>query len=84
MTKPSSNRGPGKLRTLDVRWLVAEGHEPFGKIMEAVADLGPHDGLEIISPFLPSPLIERLQSDGFRAMPERRSDGAWQTRFVRE
>jgi hypothetical protein len=34
--------------------------------------------------FLPSPMIERLQSEGFQARPERRGDGGWQTYFSRQ
>ncbi len=52
--------------------------------MAMVAALAPGEGFVLISPFLPSPLIEQLQSEGFRAHPERRADGAWQTLFGRE
>lgn len=89
MSKPSfSGRGSRgtaavKVRTIDVRRLLAQGEEPFGAIMKAVDALASDEALEVISPFLPSPLIERLQSEGFRALPERRGDGAWQTRFLR-
>jgi uncharacterized protein (DUF2249 family) len=73
-----------KLRTLDVRPLIARGEEPYKKIMTAIAGLQPDEELSIIAPFLPSPLIERLQAGGYHARPERRSDGAWQTFFWRE
>lgn len=72
-----------KLKTLDVRPMIARGEEPFSKIMGLVAHTGPGDGFVIISPFIPSPLIEKLQSEGFTARPEHRSDGGWQTQFVR-
>lgn len=71
-----------KPRTLDVRPLMARGEEPFAPIMQAVASLAPGEDFLLISPFLPSPLIEKLQSEGFQARPERRSDGAWQTLFL--
>ncbi len=63
---------------------MASGEEPIKKIMAAVAALGPGEGLAITAPFLPSPLIERLQMAGYQARPERRSDGAWQTFFWRD
>jgi hypothetical protein len=72
-----------KFRTVDVRPLLQRGEEPFHKVMETVAGLGPTEGFLLVSPFLPSPLIERLQADGFVAAPERRGDGAWQTMFTR-
>jgi hypothetical protein len=78
--KPSSS---ATLRTLDVRPLLARGEEPFDQIMVAVSALRPDEGFLLVTPFLPSPLIEKLQSEGFRARPERHSDGSWQTQFLR-
>lgn len=75
---------PRKFTCVDVRALIAEGTEPRDAILAAVAGLGPHGGLEVISPFLPSPLIERLHLEGFSAHPERRLDGSWVTRFWRD
>lgn len=73
-----------KFRALDVRPLIARGEEPFRKIMESVGALAPDEGLVVTAPFLPSPLIERLQGAGFAARPERLPDGAWRTFFWRE
>jgi hypothetical protein len=70
-----------KVRTLDVRPLMARGEEPFAKIMALVRDTSPGDAFIIVSPFIPAPLIERLQSEGYVTRPEHRSDGAWQTHF---
>lgn len=64
--------------------MLAAGEEPFGRIMTEVATVGPGDTLSLITPFLPSPLIEKLQAEGFLARPERRSDGSWLTSFSRE
>lgn len=79
-----SSSGAHKFQTLDVRALIQRGEEPREKIFAVAAALGPHEGLALISPFLPSPLIERLQADGFTARPERLHDGSWQTLFWRE
>jgi uncharacterized protein (DUF2249 family) len=75
--------GARKARPLDVRPLFARGNEPFAPIMDAVAALAAGEDLLLVTPFLPSPLIEKLQADGFQARPERRSDGGWQTLFSR-
>ena len=50
---------------LDVRPILAEGGEPFGKIMETVAALGPDEGLRLLAPFRPVPLFQALGSRGF-------------------
>lgn len=74
---------PRKPRTLDVRAMIARGVEPFPTIMKAMGALGVGEGVLLITPFLPSPLIEKLQAEGFSVRPDRRGDGSWQTEFVR-
>jgi uncharacterized protein (DUF2249 family) len=81
MSTPSEAR---KTRTLDLRAIIAAGDEPFTRIMAAVSAVGEGDTLVLVTPFLPSPLIEKLQSEGFSARPERRNDGSWRTSFRRE
>ena len=76
--------GVPSFRALDVRPILARGDEPFQEIMRTVDALAPGEGLVLTSPFLPSPLIERLHAMGFRARSERRADGAWQTFFSRD
>lgn len=72
-----------KTRTLDVRPLFARGEEPFTEIMTTIAALAPDEDLVLLTPFLPSPLIEKLRSEGFAARPERARDGTWRTHFIR-
>ncbi len=68
---------------MDVRPLIAEGLEPRPQLFAAVQTLVPGQALVVIAPFLPSPLIERLKTDGFSAEVARRNDGAWEVRFAR-
>lgn len=70
------------VRTLDVRPLIARGEEPFTKIMALVRTIKAGEGFVLISPFMPAPLIEKLQSEGFTVRPEMKADGGWQTQFV--
>jgi hypothetical protein len=73
-----------RFKKLDVRPLLARGEEPFGAIQAAMASLAADQGLSVIAPFLPSPLIERLKADGYGARAERRADGGWQVDFWRD
>ncbi len=73
-----------KFRSLDVRPMMARGEEPFRTIIGTFAQLAPGEGLALTTPFLPSPLIERMQSDGFHTRPERQLDGSWLTYFWRD
>jgi uncharacterized protein (DUF2249 family) len=71
-------------RALDVRPILERGGDALQKILATLASLRTNEGLALTSPFLPSPLIERLQAQGFAARPERRSDGSWRTLFWME
>jgi len=73
-----------KFKILDVRPILARGVEPFSKIRQTIDALGPDEGLSVIAPFLPSPLIEKLGSEGFESRVERQVGGGWTVHFCRE
>jgi hypothetical protein len=75
---------PRKFKTLDVRPILTKGVEPFSRIRESIDALGPDEGLSVIAPFLPSPLIEILGSQGFQSRVERQVGGGWTVHFWRE
>ena len=68
---------------LDVRPILAAGGEPFGKIMETVAALGPGEGLRLLAPFKPAPLFQALGSKGFSHEARELGDGDWEVLFRR-
>jgi uncharacterized protein (DUF2249 family) len=74
---------PKTFKILDVRPLLAEGQEPFAAIRERIDALPAGQGLTVVAPFLPAPLIELLRSEGFDSTMERRTDGAWAVNFWR-
>ena len=71
-------------KTFDVRPLLARGEEPIALIRARAAALTPGQGLTVIAPFLPAPLIELLKSEGFQSTLERCTDGSWSVNFWRE
>jgi uncharacterized protein (DUF2249 family) len=75
---------PTHFKRFDVRKLLAQGIEPFPQIRGRVDALKSGEGLAVISPFLPSPLIEKLRSEGFTSRAEPQPDGSWVTFFSRE
>ena len=75
--------GPA-FKRIDVRKLIAAGKEPFPLIRRVADALGEDEGLEIIAPFIPSPLVELMTSEGFEKSIEHAPDGSWITRFWRE
>lgn len=74
---------PRKFTTLDVRSMIAKGIEPFGTIRERIDQLQPDEGLSVLAPFLPSPLIEKLASEGFQSRVEHQGTG-WVVHFWRD
>lgn len=73
-----------EFQRFDVRKLLADGVEPLPHIRKRVDALKPNEGIAIVSPFLPSPLIERLKIDGFSSRAEPQTDGSWVTFFWRD
>ena len=72
-----------KFKTLDVGPILAEGVEPLSKIRESIDTLSPGEGLSVVAPFLPSPLIEKLGSEGFESRVERQLGGGWTIHYWR-
>ena len=73
-----------QFKRFDVRDLIRRGVEPFPEILERVSKLKAAEGLIIVAPFLPSPLIERLASQGFASKVERGNGADWMVYFWRE
>ena len=72
-----------KFKRFDVRDLLRNGIEPFPEIFQRVNALKPDEGLIVVAPFLPSPLIERLGGEGFASKVERGSGSDWIVYFWR-
>ncbi len=64
-------------KVLDVRPMLARGEEPFPLIRSHVDAAKHGEGVTVVAPFLPAPLIELLKSEGFQSTVEHRRDGAW-------
>jgi hypothetical protein len=71
-------------KRFDVRDLISRGVEPFPEVRKRVDALKPDEGLIVVAPFLPSPLIEILGSEGFASKVERGSGADWMVYFWRE
>jgi uncharacterized protein (DUF2249 family) len=73
-----------KFKILDVRLPLSRGEEPLALIRAKVNALTVGQGLTVVAPFLPAPLIELLRSEGFQSTVEHRTDGAWAVSFWRQ
>jgi len=73
-----------RFKRFDVRPLIGRGEEPLTEILKRVNAIECGDGLIILAPFLPSPLIELLGSQGFQSRVERGDAGGWIVYFWRK
>lgn len=73
-----------KFKRFEVRPLLEKGREPLPEILRRVHSLKPNEGLIVVAPFLPSPLIEKLGSEGFESKIEPAPEGHWIVYFWRE
>jgi len=73
-----------QFKRFDVRDMIHRGVEPFLEIRKRVDVLKPDEGLIIVAPFLPSPLIEKLDSEGFASKVERGQGTDWVVYFWRK
>ena len=73
-----------RFKRFDVRDILQRGIEPFPEIRRRVDALKSDEGLLIVAPFLPSPLIEKLSSEGFASKIERGQGSDWIVYFWRE
>jgi len=72
-----------QFKRFDVRAMIQRGVEPFPEIHKRVKALSPAEGLIVVAPFLPSPLVEKLAGDGFGSKVERGTGSDWLVYFWR-
>lgn len=66
-----------QFKRFDVCDLLSRGVEPFPEIRKRVDALKGDQGLLLVAPFLPSPLVEMLTGEGFQTKVERGRSGEW-------
>jgi len=62
------------VKRLDARPIIEEGGHPLGEVLTGVGDLKSGEIYELITPFLPAPLIERVVAQGFDNWSEKKSE----------
>jgi uncharacterized protein (DUF2249 family) len=67
--------------TLDARPLLAQGIHPLEQVQKECAALQPGEVFEIITPFPPAPMIEKMGAAGYQAHSEAGGDGMFHTYF---
>ncbi|MBT3340859.1 MAG: DUF2249 domain-containing protein [Planctomycetes bacterium] len=73
--------GVARVRDLDVRPTLAQGIDPFTKIMAAAAELESDECLRLIVGFKPKPLYLVMRSRGFASHTAQNADGDFEVLF---
>jgi len=83
MTQPDWFDNAKIKMTLDARPLLAHGIHPLERVQEECATLAAGEIYRIITPFPPTPMIEKMAAAGFGTYTEQKADGMYHTFFRR-
>jgi uncharacterized protein (DUF2249 family) len=83
MNKPDWVKNDKLKITLDARPMLALGMHPLEQVQQECAALKPGEIFEIITPFPPAPMIEKMTATGFESHSEVAADGMFHTYFKR-
>jgi hypothetical protein len=79
----TTTANPGlKPHVLDTRPIFASGGTPCGAVDQAVQALRPRQALELLVPFEPAPLYQKLAALGFTHEASQLEDGSWRVLFT--
>jgi hypothetical protein len=70
--------------TLDARPLIASGQHPFERVQSEASELNSGEIYEILTPFPPAPMIEKMNELGFDSYSAQDETGLFHTCFLRK
>lgn len=65
--RPTWAVAPAARHTLDARPMIAAGEHPAAQVMALLEAIKDEEVLELLTPFVPEPLIERVRGRGYAA-----------------
>lgn len=83
-TKPTWFNATMIAETLDAREMLQSGQHPLAEVIKRTSEMGSNQIFELITPFTPMPLIEKVIANGFEAYVEEISDSEKHTYFLRK
>jgi hypothetical protein len=81
--RPEWARSEGAARVFDARVLIEDGGHPMEQVMAHLAELAPGAVYELVTPFVPAPLVDLAAQKGFEAFSERGAPELVRTWFRR-
>jgi hypothetical protein len=70
--------------TLDARPLIASGQHPFERVKSDASELNSGEIYEILTPFPPAPMIEKLRALGFDDYSVQDETGLFHSFFLKK
>jgi hypothetical protein len=72
------------VKRLDARPVIEQGGHPLGEVLTGVGDLKAGEIFELVTPFLPAPLIEKVVAQGFDNWSEKKSEDHFINYFLKK
>jgi hypothetical protein len=69
--------------TLDARPLLASGNHPLERVIKEASGLNKSEIYELLTPFSPTPMIEKLNAIGFESFSVKDEMGLFHTFFLK-
>jgi len=82
--KPSWFSEEKIVKRLDARPVIEQGGHPLGDVLSGVGDLQTGEIFELVTPFLPAPLIDRVVSQGFDNWSDKKAEDHYINYFFRK
>lgn len=70
-------------KSFDARPLIESGGHPLNTVLEELETIGDNARYELVTPFVPAPLIEIVEGRGFRSWIRQEGDDLVKTYFIR-
>lgn len=71
------------IKSFDARDTIAQGGHPLGEVMGDLNDWKAGDIYELITPFMPAPLVDKVKDLGFKAWTKKENDGLFRNYFIK-
>ena len=69
--------------TYDTREMLAGGGHPVAKVLEDLANFEAGDIYELVTPFLPAPLLDKVKAQGFECWTKKENDNLFRNYFCK-
>jgi hypothetical protein len=82
--KPSWLMEEKIVKRLDARPIIEQGGHPLGEVLTGVGDLQPGEIFQLITPFMPAPLIEKVVAQGFDNWSDKKAEDHFINYFLKK